>query len=67
MIIEGEIINTLDVDDEHTILIVKKVKKNPKLCGDCPNFKYFGDLSIHYCDKYKGIVESKDICIEVGM
>lgn len=64
---KAEIIKTIDINEDYAILIVKKIKENAKLCKDCPHFKYFGELSLHYCDKHKGIVEATDICIEVGM
>lgn len=64
---KAEIIKTVDINDDYAILIVKKIKEKTKLCKDCPHFKYFGDLSLHYCDKYKGVVEKTDTCIEVGM
>lgn len=36
-----------------------------KKCGTCEHCEYFGDLSVFYCNKYKGTVDKKDVCIEV--
>lgn len=62
-----EIINTVDINEDYAILIVKKIKKEPKVCKDCPHLHYFLDFSVHYCDKHNGIVEPTDVCIEEGM
>lgn len=62
-----KILKTIEVNKEISVLVVKKVDENIKYCGDCPNFKYFGDLFIHYCSKHKGVVDYNDICIEAGM
>ena len=62
-----EIIRIIELDNDIVILVGKKIKQEVKHCKDCPHFKYFGDLSIHYCDKHKGVVDATDICIEVGM
>lgn len=64
---KAEIIKTIDINEDYAIIVVKKIKEEPKFCKDCPHFKYFGDLSIHYCDKYKAVVDKTDMCIEVGM
>ena len=64
---KAKIIKTIDINEDYAVLIVKKNKEKPKFCKDCPHFKYFGDLSIHYCEKHKGVVEPTDFCIEVGM
>lgn len=63
---EYEILSKTDITDDISVIVVKKVCSH-KCCNDCPNLKYFGDLSLHYCNKYKNIVEPTDICIEVGM
>lgn len=64
---KAEIIKTIDINEDYAVLVVKKIKETPKFCKDCPHFKYFGDLSIHYCDKYKGVVDATDTCIEEGI
>lgn len=61
------VVNAIDINDEYSVIIVKKIKKPMKQCGKCEHFKYFGDLSLHYCDKYHGVVEKTDYCIEEGM
>lgn len=67
MVHKVKLVKTIDINEEYTILIVKKTKEPQKFCKDCPHFKYFGDLSIHYCDKHNDVVEATDTCIEVGM
>ena len=62
-----EIIKTMDISNDLVIILAKKVPEKIKHCKDCPHFKYFGDLSLHYCDKHKGVVEKDDVCIEVMM
>ena len=64
---KAQIIKTIDINEEYAILVVKKINEKHRLCEGCPHFKYFKDLSFHYCDKYKGIVEPTDFCIEEGM
>lgn len=64
---KAKIIKTVDINDEYSILIVKKIKETPKICKNCPHLHYFLDISRHYCDKYRGIVEPTDTCIEDGM
>lgn len=64
---KAEIIKTVDINEDYAILIVKKIKKTPKLCKDCPYLHYFLDISTHYCDKYRAIVDPTDTCIEEGM
>lgn len=62
-----EIIKTIDITDNLVVIIAKKINTEPKFCKDCPHFKYFEELSVYYCDKYKGIVCETDRCIEDGM
>ena len=32
------------------------------ICKDCPHFKWFGDLVLHYCDLTIKIVGKNDEC-----
>ena len=52
MVHKVKLVKTIDINEEYTILIVKKTKEPQKFCKDCPHFKYFADLSLHYCDKH---------------
>ena len=58
---------TIDIDEKTTIIIAERQVEKMPYCKDCKHCKYFGDWEIYYCEKYKGIVEQSDVCIEVGM
>lgn len=64
---KGKLVKTIDYNEDYLILIVKKNKEEPKKCKDCPKSKYYNNLGMYFCTKYKGIVDPDDVCIEVGM
>ena len=62
-----EIIKTIDITEELVLIVAKKVKKEPKLCVKCPFAEHIKNSNLFYCNKYKGIIDDTDICIEEGM
>lgn len=65
---KAEIIKNIDINDEYAILIVKKIKTEPKKCIDCKYMTTYDPIKcVGYCSKHQGIVNINDTCIEECM
>lgn len=65
---KAEIIKTVDINEDYAILIVKKIKAEPKKCVNCEYMTSYDPIKrVGYCSKHHGIVSMEDTCIEEGM